>query len=111
VPGVLSTQHRGAGGQAVAPPAVASPTVAAYCRRFRFVVTLGSSAATRERRHAAVAEHLDGWLPLRVMAEQAEGKQCWVWVEIARPVEASTVADYVQRCPHYVAGTFKVLSG
>jgi hypothetical protein len=109
VPTELSTRRYGAGGQAVAPPAAASPTVAASCRRLRFVVTLGSSAATRERRHAAVAEYLDGWLPLRVMAEQAEGKQCWVWVEIARPVEASTVADYVKGCPHCVAGTFKVL--
>ncbi len=72
-------------------------------------MTLGTKPAARERRHAAVAEYLDGWLPLRVMAEQAEGKQCWVWVEIARPVEAGTVADYVKGCPHYVAETFKVL--
>ena len=86
---------------------VAGPTAA--CRRFRFVFSLGHEARTRGPRRAAVADHLDTWVPLRVIAEQIAGKRCYVWVELSRPVEVAAAADYVSECPGYVGRSFKVL--
>ncbi len=87
---------------------VAGPT--ASCRRFRFVFGLGHGADTRRRRRRAdVAEYLDGWVPLRVIAEQITGKQCYVWVELSRPVEVAAAAGYAKECPGYVRRSFKVL--
>jgi hypothetical protein len=85
----------------------AGPT--ASCRRFRFVFMAGHTRAIRDRRRVAVAEHLGGWVPMRIMAEQAVGNRCYLWVEVAREVTAAAAKDYVQDCPAYVAGTFKVL--
>jgi|LakMenEpi03Aug12_release.lakeMendotaPanAssembly.Ray.scaffolds.fasta_scaffold206782_2 hypothetical protein len=87
---------------------VAGPT--ASCRRFRFVFQAGHTRAVRERRRLDIAEYLGNWVPLRIMAEQAVGNRCYLWVEAARPVEAKAAADYVQDCPAYVAGTFKLLA-
>jgi hypothetical protein len=69
----------------------------------------GHTRGIRDRRRVAVAEHLGGWVPMRIMAEQAVGNQCYLWVEVAREVTAAAAKDYVQDCPAYVAGTFKVL--
>ncbi len=89
---------------------VPSPTAAgATARRFRFVFQAGHTRAVRERRRLDIAEYLGNWVPLRIMAEQAVGNRCYLWVEAARPVEAKAAADYVQDCPAYVPGTFKVL--
>jgi hypothetical protein len=87
---------------------VAGPT--ASCRRFRFVFMAGHTRAIRDRRRQEVAEYLGGWLPLRVVAEQAVGNRCYVWVEVAREVKAAAAKDYVQECPAYVPGTFKALA-
>ena len=43
-----------------------------------------------------VAEHLGNWVPMRIMAEQAVGKRCYLWVEVAREVTAAAAKDYVQ---------------
>jgi hypothetical protein len=86
---------------------VAGPT--ASCRRFRFAFQAGHARAIRDRRRVAVAEHLGNWVPMRIMAEQAVGKRCYLWVEVAREVTAAAAEDYVRDCPAYVAGTFKVL--
>jgi hypothetical protein len=86
---------------------VAGPT--ASCRRFRFVFQAGHTRAVRERRRLDVAEYLGNWVPLRIVAEQTVGKRCYVWVEVAREVKAAAAKDYVQDCPAYVPGTFKVL--
>jgi hypothetical protein len=45
---------------------------------------------------------------MRIMAEQAVGKRCYLWVEVAREVTAAA-KDYVQDCPACVAESFKVL--
>jgi hypothetical protein len=86
---------------------VAGPT--ASCRRFRLVFMAGHTRAIRDRRRVAVAEHLGDWVPMRIMAEQAVGKRCYLWVEVAREVTAAAAKDYVQDCPAYVPGTFKAL--
>ena len=85
----------------------AGPT--ASCRRFRFVFMAGHTRAIRDRRRVAVAEPLGNWVPMRIMAEQAVGKRCYLWFEVARAVTAAAVKDYVQDCPASVAGTFKAL--
>ena len=46
---------------------------------------------------------------MRIMAEQAVGKRCYLLVEVAREVTAAAVKDYVQDCLASVAGTFKAL--
>ncbi len=58
----------------------------------------------------AVAEYLDGWVPLRLVAEQAAGKRCWLWIEAAHPLPAAAADDYVRGCPGYVPGSFKMLA-
>ena len=84
-----------------------APTAAG--RRFRFQVRLVGKAQQRERRRQAVAEYLDGWVPLRLVAEQPDGRQCWLWIEAARPVPTAAADDFVRGCPGYVAGSFKML--
>jgi hypothetical protein len=84
------------------------PTVAG--RRFRLQVKLVGKAQQRERRRQAVAEYLDGWVPLRLVAEQPEGNRCWLWIEAARPLPAAAADDYVRGCPGYVPGSFKMLA-
>jgi hypothetical protein len=55
------------------------------------------------------AAHLDGWVPLRIMAEHMQRWRCWVWVEIQRPVTAAAADDYVRGCPGYVARSLRML--
>ena len=86
---------------------VAGPTVAG--RRFRFQFTTSEAGAARARRRLAVAEYLDGWLPLRVVAEHMRKRRCWVWVEAARPVSANAARDFVRGCPGYAPGSFRML--
>jgi len=86
---------------------VAGPTVAG--RRFRFQFTTSEAGAARVRRRLAVAEYLDGWLPLRIVAEHATARRCWVWVEFRRPVSRRAARDFVRGCPGYVAKSFKLL--
>jgi hypothetical protein len=71
---------------------------------------LVGKAQQREGRRQAVAEYLDGWVPLRLVAEQADGKRCWLWIEAARPLPAAAADDYVRGCPGYVPGSFKMLA-
>jgi hypothetical protein len=46
---------------------------------------------------------------MRIMAEQAVGKRCYLWVEVAREVTAAAAKDSMQDCPACVAESFKVL--
>jgi hypothetical protein len=86
---------------------VAGPAVAG--RRFRFQFTTSEAAAARVRRRLAVADYLDGWLPLRIVAEHVDGRRCWVWIELSRPVSAAAARDYVRGCPGYVPKSFRML--
>jgi hypothetical protein len=86
---------------------VAGPTVAG--RRFRFQFTTCEAGAARVRRRLAVAEYVDGWVPLRIVGEHMQRRRCWVWVETQRPVTADAADDYVRGCPGYVPGSFRML--
>jgi hypothetical protein len=86
---------------------VAGPTVAG--RRFRFQFAAPNCRKARARRRLAVADHLDGWVPLRILAQHIEGKRCWLWVETSRTVAAAAADDYVRGCPGYVAKSFRML--
>ena len=78
-------------------------------RRFRFVCAAGYSEKVRERRRRAVAEHLAGWMPLRVIDEHIEGSRWYLWVEMLRPVTRVAATDFARECPGYVPRSFKVL--
>jgi hypothetical protein len=86
---------------------VAGPTVAGCRFRLQFAVPRCSNACARRRLH--VAEYLDGWVPLRIMAQQVEGKRHWLWIETRRTVAAAAAKDYVRGCPGYVAKSFRML--
>lgn len=86
---------------------VAGPTVAG--RRFRFQFAQPTCSKAAARRRLAVAECLDGWVPLRIVAEHIDGKRCWLWVETRRIVAAAAADDYVRGCPGYVAKSFRML--
>jgi hypothetical protein len=90
-------------------PLVADPPVAG--RRFRFQVKTGNRGDVSECRRHAVAEYLDGWVPLRIIDECREGRLVWLWVEAARPVTLAAAADFVKHCPGSVAGSFVMLDG
>ena len=92
------------------PPAVAGPTVAAVARRFRFAFTECQGREPRERRRRAVAQYLTvELLAVRVLAEQREGRQYWLWCEMPRPLDVLALERCCKQCPNYRAGTFKVL--
>ncbi len=78
--------------------------------RFRFQFALAVCRRSQAKRRLAVAEYLDGWVPLRVVAEHIDGRRCWVWVELARRVSADAARDYVRGCPGYAPGSFKMLA-
>ena len=78
-------------------------------RRFRFQFTTGEAGAARVRRRLAVADYLDGWVPLRVLAEHIAGRRCWVWCEVSRAVTAAAARDYVRGCPGYSPKSFRML--
>lgn len=86
---------------------VDGPTVAG--RRFRFAFTFGRCRAEQVRRRREVAEHLDAWVPLRVISEHTEVRQCWLWIEAARPVSDKAARDFAAECPGYVGKSFKML--
>lgn len=81
---------------------------AAGCR-FRFQFATSEAGAARVRRRLAVAEYLDGWVPLRILAEHIQRRRCWVWVETHRPVAARAARHYAKGCPGYAPGSFKML--
>ena len=106
----MNARRRGAGVMAVSPPVIAGPTVAAVARRFRFAFKECQGRAARERRRRAVAEYLAvELLAVRVLAEQREGRQYWLWCEVPRPLDVRAIGQCCKRCPNYVGGTFKVL--
>jgi len=78
-------------------------------RRFRFQFATSEAGPARVRRRLAVAEYLDGWVPLRIVAEHIAGRRCWVWVEVSRAVSATAARDYVRGCPGYVGKSFRML--
>ena len=58
----------------------------------------------------AVAEYLTvELLTERVMAEQREGRQYWLWCEVPRPLDVRALGQCCKQCHNYVGGTFKVL--
>jgi hypothetical protein len=85
---------------------VDGPTVAG--RRFRLAFSFGRTRAEQASRRAAVAEHLDAWVPLRVISEQAAGRRCWLWIEAARPVSDKAARGFAGECPGYVPKSFKM---
>lgn len=86
---------------------VAGPTVAGC--RFRLQFAVPKCPKARARRRLAVADYLDGWVPLRIMAQHIEGNRCWLWIETRRTVAAAAADDYVRGCPGYVAKSFRML--
>jgi hypothetical protein len=87
----------------------ASVTHAAAGYRFRLQFTTSDAGEARIRRRLAVADYLDGWLPLRIVAEHITGRRCLVWIELSRPVSAAAARDYVRGCPGYVPKSFRML--
>jgi len=91
----------------VHPPTVAGPAPAGCRFRFRFII--GEPGPARRQRRLAVAEYLDNWVPLRVVAEHVDGRRCWVWFETRRAVAVDVAKDFVRDCPGYAPRSFKLL--
>ena len=98
--------------QALKPPGVPSPPTAGPTvagRRFRFTFALPKCPEARTRRWLAIGDHLDVWVPLRIVAEQVNGRLCWVLVETQRLVAAAAADDQVRGCPGHVVKSFRML--
>jgi hypothetical protein len=56
-----------------------------------------------------VAEYLDGWVPLRIMAQHVEGNRCWLWIETRRIVAAAAADDYMREWLGRVAKSVRIV--
>jgi hypothetical protein len=78
---------------------------------FRFAVAWPRSVATQAKRIRLVADYVGGWLDSRVVRERPDEGRYWLEIEVRRPVDVPVAEAFAKGCPHYVAGTFKVVGG
>lgn len=92
---------------------VPSPAAAGLpARRFAFQFVQASSRETPAQRRLAVAEYLEGWPSVRIVAEgPGDGKRRRrVVIALPRPLPLDAVRDYLADCPHVVRGTVEIVA-
>lgn len=76
--------------------------------RITFAIRLAKTPATKAKRAAAVADHLDAVPGAVVTDEQADGERLWLTVRVWPPLRAGQAMRVAEGCPEYVKGTFAV---
>lgn len=89
----------------------ATATTAATVRLFRLAVARARRPEDHARRLTAAAEHLEGWADATVRTLHEGERASFVLVSPRRPVRPQAAKDIATTCPHYVAGSFKVVGG
>ena len=104
--------RRGAGSMRVTSRAPSPTAAAGHARLFTFAFNDSIRRAMQEQRRRSVADYLDGWVGVEVVAERLERDtmQCHVTFTTRRAMPVQIVEQFIADCPHVVRGSLEPLT-